>query len=225
MFFSRITLKRSPDGRGDVRAFPKDGYEAHKLIWMFFADSPHRKRDFLFRFQEEGGGRFYAVSERKPIDPTGWWIVNSKDYDPRLKTGDVLAFMLRVNPVVGRHTEDDHQVRHDVVMDEKKQLEKIQPDRNQWPSFSEIVQRAGEKWLGNRAAQHGFEIVGGRLRVDGYRTHNYRKRAGGRPVSISTLEFTGALAVRDPQAFTRALFCGVGPAKGFGCGLLMVRRV
>ena len=33
------------------------------------------------------------------------------------------------------------------------------------------------------------------------------------------------LTVSDPLAFAVALAGGIGPAKAFGCGLLLVRRV
>ena len=42
----------------------------------------------------------------------------------------------------------------------------------------------------------------------------------------STLEFDGILAVTEPEVFIeKCLFSGIGPAKGFGCGVMLVRRV
>ncbi|MCI5220551.1 MAG: type I-E CRISPR-associated protein Cas6/Cse3/CasE, partial [Candidatus Electrothrix sp. LOE2] len=44
-------------------------------------------------------------------------------------------------------------------------------------------------------------------------------------IQFSLLDLSDRLTVTDPNVFTRALFRGIGPAKGFGCGLLLVRRV
>lgn len=49
-------------------------------------------------------------------------------------------------------------------------------------------------------------------------------KMAGRDISLSTVEFSGALTVTEPDAFNRALLRGIGHAKGFGCGLLLVRR-
>ncbi len=51
------------------------------------------------------------------------------------------------------------------------------------------------------------------------------KRNGGKQVSLSTLEFNGVLTVADPKLFLETLYEGIGPAKGFGCGLMLVRRI
>ena len=60
--------------------------------------------------------------------------------------------------------------------------------------------------------------------MDGYRTHTVRRR-GRAPICFSTLDFSGLLTVTAPEKFLSALYGGIGPAKGFGCGLLLVKRV
>ena len=47
---------------------------------------------------------------------------------------------------------------------------------------------------------------------------------GGKEAKITTLDFAGFASVADPGKALRALLAGVGPAKGFGCGLLLARR-
>ena len=59
----------------------------------------------------------------------------------------------------------------------------------------------------------------------GYRRHRHYKARGKRLIEYSTLDFAGILEVTDPERFQNTLFNGIGPAKGFGCGLLLVRRV
>ena len=57
------------------------------------------------------------------------------------------------------------------------------------------------------------------LRVEGYAQH----RGKGGELRISTVDFSGYLQVGDAEALRQALFAGVGHAKAFGCGLLLVR--
>jgi CRISPR system Cascade subunit CasE len=65
-----------------------------------------------------------------------------------------------------------------------------------------------------------------RVRVDGYSQHRLYKNKGCKPVELSTLEFNGILTVTDPATFVeKCLFTGIGPAKGFGCGLMLAKRI
>jgi CRISPR system Cascade subunit CasE len=49
-------------------------------------------------------------------------------------------------------------------------------------------------------------------------------RRGKRAGKLVMVTFEGVLTVQDPDALVRHLENGVGPAKAFGCGMLMVRR-
>jgi len=49
-------------------------------------------------------------------------------------------------------------------------------------------------------------------------------RRGGREIRFSTLDFTGLLTVTDPDVFLDKLEQGIGPAKAFGCGLMLLKR-
>jgi len=60
------------------------------------------------------------------------------------------------------------------------------------------------------------------LRVDGYR--NWRQRTG-KNIALSMLDFEGEVSVNDPTRLADAVYRGVGPAKAFGCGLLLLRRL
>lgn len=91
------------------------------------------------------------------------------------------------------------------------------------PMESEIVQQAGFVWLAMKGEANGFSIREGEVRADGYSQHRFTKPKGKHSVTISTIEFTGLLTVTDPESFIQTLFQGLGPAKGFGCGLMMVR--
>lgn len=224
MFFSRITINaQSADPDELVKLVEGDTYAIHQLLWSFFPDDPEAKRDFLFR-REEGNGWpcFYMVSMRQPQTTKNFIQVESKPYQPKLSNGQSLAFSLRVNPVVTKKSDDGkRQVRHDVVMNAKRQLAKGKAD-----FFSgELQYSTGIKWLENRAAKLGFDFAPEQIKVFGYQQHRIKKRQQKKTIRFSALDFKGILTVTDSERFCRTLFSGIGPAKAFGCGLMLVKRV
>ena len=62
-------------------------------------------------------------------------------------------------------------------------------------------------------------VVDDAIAIDGYTQH----REKGGELRYSTLDFSGTLTVTAPDAFKVALRQGVGRAKAFGCGLLLIR--
>ena len=46
-----------------------------------------------------------------------------------------------------------------------------------------------------------------------------------RPDTFNLLDFEGVLTVVEPGLFIDALNIGIGSAKAFGCGLMMVKRI
>jgi CRISPR system Cascade subunit CasE len=224
MYFSKIELNRAVVGVRDlVRLSVGDGYQIHRRIWAIFSDGLERRRDFLYRHEAtQGWPKFYTVSERPPEDSTGLWNLASKPYQPRLSAGEKLSFSLRANPVRTKRDAEKRQHRHDVVMEAKTRLVREGRERIEF-SLPEIIQEEGSAWLLSRAERHGFAVDPDRLRVDGYQQHVLYKKRG--KISFSTLDFNGILIVTDPGLFERSLYHGLGPAKGFGCGLMMVRRL
>ena len=227
MFFSRIRLRSRAAADPGFFARVADAYEAHSLVWDLFSDGPDRERDFLYRQEtHEGLPAFYTLSERPPADRNGTWDVQSRPFAPRLRAGQRLGFMLRANPVRSSWdptTEKHH--RHDVVMAAKRRLKETEPDRTRWPAEADLVQEAGLAWLAQRAERCGFTFASGEVLADGYRQQVFKKTQVARPIQISTIDYTGTLTVTEPEAFLGALQGGIGPAKGFGCGLLLVRPV
>ncbi|BAZ95173.1 CRISPR-associated protein Cse3 [Thiohalobacter thiocyanaticus] len=225
MYLSRIELNRSGPGVTSLlKSLAVDDYRHHQFVWRLFEGVD--ERDFLYRREDAGHWpRYYTVSEREPQDDDGLWTIDIKPYTPRIEKGMRLAFSLRANPVVTRKNGDGRRQRHDVVMDHKKRIGfKDMPPRER-PSLQAIIRDAGLAWLRPRAERHGFSFEEGLITVDGYEQHKSSKRRGTKTISFSTLDFGGLLTVTDEQAFREALFSGIGPAKGLGCGLLMVRRV
>lgn len=223
MFFSRIRLKRDAAREKQFWQHVDGGYAMHSLIWDLFTDGPERARDFIYRQDlVEGLPAFYSVSERAPNDRAGVWSVETKPYSPIIHEGQRLSFVLRANPVRTKRDEKNKQHRHDVVMEAKTRLNEEQSVR---PPDTEIVQQAGFVWLAVRAEGYGFSVHDREVRADGYAQLNFVKPKGGKPIRLSTIDFTGLLTVTEPAKFTELLCRGIGPAKGFGCGMMMVRLV
>jgi CRISPR system Cascade subunit CasE len=121
-------------------------------------------------------------------------------------------------------------IRHDVVMDAKKRIgfKDLPYDRRTF--VAALIQEAGMTWLKEKGKEFGFFVEDNKekpqVRVDGYLQHKLYKRKATKPVFLSTLDFSGTLTVIDPEIFvTRCLFGGIGPAKAFGCGLMLVKRI
>jgi len=202
----------------------RNPYEVHAMVWRIFSDGSKKKRDFIYRLDmQERSPLIYAVSEADPADLEGIWHIDQKDYCPALKTGQRLGFSLRANPIRTKRDEKGHQKRHDVVMDAKKLLEHSGCPPEARPHESVLVQKEGFNWLASRCENLGFSVERGMVRAEGYRQHRFRKWNGRMNVAVSTIDLTGALTVIDPDRFEETLYRGVGPAKSFGCGLLLVR--
>ncbi|MBP1910171.1 type I-E CRISPR-associated protein Cas6/Cse3/CasE [Methanolobus bombayensis] len=203
-----------------------NSYNIHRLVWPIFSRGADDKRSFIYRQESDGKlPAFYFVSEREPEDESGLWDIDVKQYDPILKSGQNLSFSLRANPIVSKRDEKGKQHRHDVVMDEKFRIKNENKRNAVYPDISEIVQTKGVEWLQKKAEKNGFLIDSNKVRADSYRKHKFYKPSGKHHVSFNTIDFTGFLTVTEPELFKQVLFNGIGPAKGFGCGLLLVRPI
>jgi CRISPR system Cascade subunit CasE len=221
MFISRVRLKGNAGYEKEFWNHIGGAYKLHSLVWDLFADDPDRKRDFIYRQDMvQGLPAFYCVSERVPNDRHSIWDVESKPYSPVVKKDQRLAFMLRANPIRTKRDENDKQHRHDVVMEAKTLLKQKQAEL---PRESELIQQAGYMWLALKGEANGFTVSEGEIRADGYSQLRFTKPKGMHSVSLSTIEFNGLLTVNDPDLFVKTLFHGLGPAKAFGCGLMMIR--
>ncbi len=227
MYFSRITLNPAADHQGLAQSLCHDSYREHQLLWQLFESNPDAKRDFLYRqVLEQGQIKYYILSERKPVNDSGLWVIEPpKEYDPQLHKDQKLFFNLRVNPVITVTGSNGKKQRHDVVMHAKKQLGYRQMTDADKPSIQQFVQDSSLKWLESRAANNGFAIQTGGVVADGYQQHRTETRKQKHRVNFSTVDFQGILTVTDPQIFRNVLYNGIGKAKAFGCGLLLVKRI
>jgi CRISPR system Cascade subunit CasE len=238
-WLSRITPRAGIGWKELARLGSLDPYGQHQVLCQLFDLPPKEQRSekstpFLFRAERiepasalgyahpdlAGLPVFYVLSQQKPENRSGVWQIEARQYRPDLLAGDRLAFKLRVNPVVTRKTERGR--RHDVVMDTKLKMDWRNLPPEQRPTHAQLAYDAGSCWLLGRAEKLGCEFDASTLSVDGHDT--WRQRHG-KKIKLSTLDFEGVLLVTEPDCFLGALLNGLGPAKVFGCGLMLVKRI
>ena len=224
MHISRIRIKRGPELFQFVKADMKDAlYAAHQLLWKAFPKDAEATRDFLFRQENRGGlPCFYVVSGRRPRN-YDLFEIETKDYAPRIRSGQRLAFSLTANPVVARKVEGKKRsAKHDVWMDAKREAKGMELAGRELIAHCESRTK---QWLVSRAESLGFALSEQLLSVDGYFQHQFYRRKGDRAIRFSSIDFKGILDVGDPDRFLRTLFEGVGRSRSFGCGLMLVRNI
>lgn len=223
LYLSRVRLRRDVPAAALARLLVPDDTVAradasHRLVWALFADTPGRRRDFLWR--EEEPGRFMLLSARPPTDPHDLFQIENKPFEPALSPGDRLGFTLRANPTVDRSSPSRHRsTRHDVVMDLLRQ----QPADSRAEARPTVMIQAGRDWLARQGQAHGFAPRGDET-VDGYDSVRI-PRANGAGATFGRLDISGVLEVTEPDRFLSALAGGFGRARAYGCGLMLIRRV
>jgi CRISPR system Cascade subunit CasE len=237
MFISKVmltSLKEVLAGSSRLRGVD-NLYHQHQMLWTLFPDTPKGSMSLLFRQEYDKPLGFIVVSEKAPT-PCAGWEVQTKPYLPVFQAGDLLSFKLTANPVVTKKNlkkpDAKSGARHDLVMDwikVNKEQDKAPEERTHRDEIAKIV---GKEWLYSRAKKHGFDIVFSeaefegekeQLNITGYTQHRFEGH--GKSIRLSTLDFDGVLRVTDPTLFQKIVLQGLGPAKGFGCGLMLVRRL
>jgi CRISPR system Cascade subunit CasE len=189
-----------------------------------FGDTADRDRDFLWREAEPG--LFYTLSHRPPDDSHDIFELDEpKKFAPLLRCGDRLGFSLRANATIAKGGGPGRRGKPcDVVMDAIYRT----PVGERAARRAEAVESAGLGWLERQAGKAGFSLgstptpASPRARVMAYQTLGIDRR--GANMKIGVLDFEGVLEVTDPDRFVDAVAQGFGRAKGFGCGLMLIRR-
>ena len=224
--FSQIRL------RGDILQKEKwgllgdGGYGLHQAVWRLFPDSEqNQRRDFFYRVLEnERIPGFYIVSQRVPEDREKLWDINTKPYVPCFIPGNRFAFSLRANPRVSRmlfQGNSKKPPKHDIFMDAKRIFKKKHGQNPVGVEWQNLIQIVGANWLKKQGDRLGFVVESGF--VNSYRKEKFHKKD--RLIQFGLADFEGVLSVQNPEDFNKAIFGGIGPAKSFGCGLLLIRRV
>ncbi len=231
LYLSRAVLNRSASSRAllplldpENRARAMDAH--HRLMWVLFGSGDlGAKRDFLWR--ADGSGRFYILSRRRPkADGLFEQPMDIKLFEPMLAVGDLLAFKLRANATKDRSRKNGKGNRRvDLVMDRLRNIavaggenELGKPKRAD--ARFKIAGEVGREWLDTQGASKGFTVK--EFALDDYSV--VKIRHGKRIATFGILDMTGVIRITDPRVFLDALAKGFGRAKGFGCGLMLIRR-
>ncbi len=222
MYMSRVRIKLCENSLQYLEGLAKkDTYAVHQLLWNLFPSDPDAKRDFLFRAeQKEGWPTYYVLSKRPPLQVSDLFSVETKSFAPNITNGQRFAFDLRVNPVVAKRADGKkNSVHHDVWMDAKHKAKLANYSE---ADTEKLITDSVMKWIVDRSEQNGFKIDVQQLFIGAYQQHRAIKKKN--PVlRYSTVDYKGVLTVVDSIKFIDTLGTGIGRAKAFGCGLLLIK--
>lgn len=209
----------------------RNPYDLHRQVWRLFPGEAHESRDsdeaerqgFLFRVEHNPTGRparLLVQSRHAPVAVAGIALVGAREFHPQPETGLQLAFLLTANPVktivdTEAEAKPDKLRRHTEKIVRRADQSPRQP-KIRVPLIKEEEQR---EWLTRKL--DGAAMIEAASVLPHAPTYFRKGNRGGKLVTVT---FEGILSVTNPPHLTRLLENGVGPAKAFGCGLLLVRR-
>jgi len=229
----------------------KDIYTWHKMLWQCYPNAPDRSRSdigFLTRIDQlEGAYRFWVMAEEQPVRPP-WCPAEGfvvKEISPSFLSHQFYAFDLIANPVktlikrgpngetLYQRTADGdilyrsdgkpkraHGKRIPIVKPEelrawlirKAQVRCLDKDRQDVPGGFRIVEREDRPLEIRPMVESHFR------KKDKTNNKEYSAYHGG-------VQFRGILEVTDQKSFEESYHAGIGSAKSFGFGLLLLAPV
>lgn len=207
MFISRVEMPWN---------VAQNPYKIHCLLWRLFPgearearrSSEEDRQGFLFRVEKSQPGypvRVLVQSRRRPEPAPQTTVIGCREFHPRPASGQRLAFLLTANPI---KTIIDEQL---VAKPDKKS------NKCRVPLLKEEEQLG---WLSRKLAD-AADVESSTVLP--HSPLYFRK--GNRGGKLLTVTFEGILQVRDGSVLSTHLANGIGPAKGFGCGLMLVKRL
>lgn len=186
-----------------LNSFSSDRLDDGRILWR--VDRGHHGRVELLITSPEAPDLTALVEDCGWPSTSSWQTADYSGFLARLGKGQTWRFRLAANPT--------------------RSLS--QPERQRSKRVPLIGHHQLE-WLLEKAQANGFAL-GDPPRADVTRreVHQFRRRdgGGGREVTLATVQFDGALTVTDPVRLRASLINGIGPAKGYGCGMLTLGPV
>lgn len=188
-----------------------DTYDWHQAVWKAFPGRDGEPRDFLTRLDQHAEGfSLLIVSPTQPARPE--WCPNdreswkTKPIPDTYFTRSRYAFQLCANPT--------------------RKVSKQLPDGSLTKNGRRVPLSKREdlvEWIRRKGLRGGFCVDEATLRTfsRGREYFNKKNHTG----LHSATEFQGVLTVTDPQQFHNTFTSGVGSAKAFGFGLLVIAPV
>jgi len=188
-----------------ARQLLSDTYAWHQALWAAFPGKDGELRQFLFRVDDQHQKfRVLLVSPDRPVVPD-WGMWETKEVVASFLSHKTYRFQLRANPTVKR-------IVHDEDGSKKK-------NGRRTGIYDEAGLRA---WLDRKAEQSGFVVEECVVAPPMVSFFVNRQRKRGKHNSV---DFQGFLRVIDHGAFERAFHRGIGSAKAFGFGMLMLQPI
>lgn len=186
----------------------RDSYDWHQAIWKAFPGRDGEPRDFLTRLDRHRiGFRLLIVSGTQPMRPE-WCPADGESWKTKpipetYFTRQRYAFQLCANPT--------------------RKIVKERPDGTPTKNGKRAPLAKREElvaWMERKALQGGFTVDTETLRtVPRGREYFDRRGEGG---LHSAVDFQGTLSVSDPVKFHETFTRGIGSAKAFGFGLIVI---
>lgn len=174
-----------------------DPYKLHKWIWGVLPDDPEARRDFLFRSDVKGGIlRILLLSERIPLQ-CGYAEWKTTEVSNTFLGHGAYLFQLRANPTFRRAS-----------------------DHKRLAIFDEVKIR---EWFARKFTDAGCKLL--ELETTAPQKLQFRKGNGAHSGTAYSVDASGILVVHDESRFRAAFDAGIGPAKGFGFGLLLLQPI
>lgn len=208
-----------------------DIYTWHKLLWQCYPNDPDAERDFLTRIDQlEGSFRLWVLSKRKPVRPQ-WCPVDGfavNEISSSFLTRRYYAFDLRANPtkcLVQRGPNGETLYRPNGKRKHGKRVPMVKPDELRTWLLRKAETRCRDEETGEKIPG-GFRIVETEekpLEIRPMVESHFRKKE--HTAFHGGVQFRGILEVTDREYFIRSYQAGIGGAKGFGFGLLLLAPI
>ncbi|KJS29924.1 MAG: hypothetical protein VR64_18170 [Desulfatitalea sp. BRH_c12] len=201
-----------------------DIYSWHKLLWECYPGEPDAKRDFLTRIDLlEGGFRLWVMAQRKPSRPP-WCPVEGfalKKIASEFLSHWYYAFDLRANPTRCMATQGFSGENGKTQRGKRVPLVKHDELRS-WIIKKGKV-RCKDKITG-LDVPGGFKVLEEKpIEISPVVEYHFRKK--GQSGYHGGVRFRGILQVTDRDQFIETYHSGIGGAKAFGFGLLLLSPI
>ncbi len=199
----------------------RDAYRWHQAVWEAFPGNDGQGRDFLTRVDiEDRGFQLLILSSTRPGKPDWCPTANweAKTIPEAFLGREQYAFQLRANPT--RKIADSNKPK--VIQSDGR------INRNKNSRRIALVRREDLlDWLQRKAETGGFKVDPGKVQTHPARKEFFWKPRNGegptvRPGVVQGIDFRGVLAVVDQSRFIETFRSGIGSAKAFGFGLLLL---
>lgn len=210
MYLSRLKLNQA---RRSARELLLNPYLLHQAVYRAFPDKedggPGR---VLYRVDEsKRSNSFYLLvqSDKEPNWQKADFLTDclaeppkQKILAPSFNVGQTLYFRLRANPSVKKQEEGKKNGRRLGLLQEEDQL----------------------RWLKQKGESGGFALSSCDTVTEGV-IQSEQGNPDKKQLRHFAVRFDGILRVMDAELFRKSVEEGIGPAKGFGFGLLSVASV